>query len=649
MKLKGKKVWKQIAVMILISLAACGAIELLYNVPVWLGRSDKLLAIAAEDVKTKNFEQVNGMLVKKPGKASVTLDFEEQYVDKIKFDYDGNTSTMECEIKIETEDREGNEKIKTITEKNNVLLDASVTNVRCKAKSIRLIFNDQPVAEGMEEDEASFKISGFEIDNTGSVSLWRMAAVFAVAFLILLTLWLSREIAIKTEVFFVIAGLFLGGICLISQPGHKISWDEEIHFQHAYSLSYRMELKNQMYYPPAASLLGSVSRESWPYDVHTSKEEYIEEAKRWSQIGTPDLKDNSEYYSQLVPVNFKTVGYVMSALFIELGKLLHLPFSMIYMMGRLGNLLMYLAVIYLAIRHIPFGKKTMMALGLMPTPLFLASTYSYDATVIAFSFLAISYMLGEILSEREHVEIKNVAIFAGALVIVSLVKAIYAPMLLLGLMIPKAKFRDAKQKKLVWTGIIVLTLLLLSTFVLPALFASPSKGGDLRGGDTSVGRQMRVVFGHPVQYAMMLLKTMADYFLSFSIAGEGVGMLGHGGIVPYISWIPLVLSGVALTERNEGTRRLSKKEKTVVAFTLFVVTAFIWTAMYLSFTPVGSDYFAGVQGRYFLPVTMMGLLLLNNRSTEFRGDRKNYDRLVCIAVTLVTAANYYFAFTVNCY
>ena len=34
----------------------------------------------------------------------------------------------------------------------------------------------------------------------------------------------------------------------------------------------------------------------------------------------------------------------------------------------------------------------------------------------------------------------------------------------------------------------------------------------------------------------------------------------------------------------------------------------VWTALYLSFTPVGADVIRGVQGRYYLPVTMMGLL-----------------------------------------
>ena len=47
---------------------------------------------------------------------------------------------------------------------------------------------------------------------------------------------------------------------------------------------------------------------------------------------------------------------------IKAGQLLHLDFTSIYKLGRLGNLLLYCAVMFLAIRRIPFGKRIMLVL-----------------------------------------------------------------------------------------------------------------------------------------------------------------------------------------------------------------------------------------------------------------------------------------------
>ena len=75
-----------------------------------------------------------------------------------------------------------------------------------------------------------------------------------------------------------------------------------------------------------------------------------------------------------------TFSYLPQALMIQLGRFLHLPFTWIYQLGRLGNLILYCGVIFLAIRKIPFGKRIMMVLALMPTAMFSAVTYTYDTT-----------------------------------------------------------------------------------------------------------------------------------------------------------------------------------------------------------------------------------------------------------------------------
>ena len=47
----------------------------------------------------------------------------------------------------------------------------------------------------------------------------------------------------------------------------------------------------------------------------------------------------------------------------------------------------------------------------MPTAMFSAVTYTYDATVTAFTFLGIAYLLPELADRDRHVSYKNCAVF----------------------------------------------------------------------------------------------------------------------------------------------------------------------------------------------------------------------------------------------
>jgi uncharacterized membrane protein len=55
-------------------------------------------------------------------------------------------------------------------------------------------------------------------------------------------------------------------------------------------------------------------------------------------------------------------------------------------------MLMYVIVVFFAIRKLPKGKLIMSAIALMPTPMYLACTISYDTVVTSFLFLGMAYM-----------------------------------------------------------------------------------------------------------------------------------------------------------------------------------------------------------------------------------------------------------------
>ena len=80
------------------------------------------------------------------------------------------------------------------------------------------------------------------------------------------------------------------------------------------------------------------------------------------------------------------------------------------------------------------GKRILLVMALTPTAMMSAMTYTYDASVNAFSFLGISYLLTEWLDRDRPISYRNCAVFTAAFVLASLPKAVYIPMILLALL-----------------------------------------------------------------------------------------------------------------------------------------------------------------------------------------------------------------------
>ena len=74
-------------------------------------------------------------------------------------------------------------------------------------------------------------------------------------------------------------------------------------------------------------------------------------------------------------------------------------------------------------------------------------------------------------------------------------------------------------------------------------------------------------------------------------------------------------------------------QKFSVSVIVFGVMCLIWTALYLSFTPVGLSQINGVQGRYYIPITIWLLWVLRNKKIVNKMNPAR-DRLVVIALSL---------------
>ena len=103
------------------------------------------------------------------------------------------------------------------------------------------------------------------------------------------------------------------------------------------------------------------------------------------------------------------IDYLPMALVMKLCKGFSLPWGIMFTLGKLGNLLVYGLLMYEAIKRTPVGKVMMSIIGLLPSSLFMACTYSYDPWVMGWLYLgAACFLKEEHINNIERMERKMV-------------------------------------------------------------------------------------------------------------------------------------------------------------------------------------------------------------------------------------------------
>lgn len=136
--------------------------------------------------------------------------------------------------------------------------------------------------------------------------------------------------------------------------------------------------------------------------------------------------------------------YWAQTLGVTLARILGVNYSTLILMGRLSNLLMYVALCWLAVRRMPFFKTLMAVIALTPVPLQLAASFNYDPLVIGLCFLFTATVL-DLAYSRERVRKRDTAILALLAAFIAPSKTVYILVVALCLIIPAEKFGGMKK------------------------------------------------------------------------------------------------------------------------------------------------------------------------------------------------------------
>lgn len=424
---------------------------------------------------------------------------------------------------------------------------------------------------------------------------------------------------------FVPIALVIGIIYMFIIPPFVVP-DEGSHFVTAYLQSSR--ILNEPTVNSDGEILLSSER-LWGYTTDqriASRDTYLQFME--GALGY-DTGSSEELVASREPLKENHPGYVPQVIGITIARLLQLNSEQILLMGRLFALFWYCFIMYWAIKLMPVKKIMLFIVGLLPMTMQQIVSYNYDSLLFGVCFFVIAYILHLIYSNRMIRGYDYLIMIGGGLVIAT-IKLVYLPILGLALFVPKEKFGGGKQKLFSGAGIALSCVIVI---FLGQLSSMKSMLGVQEG--AVAASETRISLGYclenPLNVIMIFYRTIERQ--SSRLLGEMIASpLGWLELqlpnIIIIAFIIILL--VSILKYENETIEFPRVFKGVSAFFVGIVCIGIMAALFFSWTPLGSQEIEGIQGRYFLPVLPIVLLLLQNNIIYIR--HRNIDKYLILSV-----------------
>lgn len=397
-----------------------------------------------------------------------------------------------------------------------------------------------------------------------------------------------------------------------------VSQDDQIHLQQAYS----MFSKSDISWSKAFRMLELTS-------TKVDNLTFAEIDAVYAQLNTAheETKDQQANFGGN-SLSFTRLVYLPYFIGFKVSEFLHLNFTTMIAVSKFCNFFCYVLLLFFAIKVSTHAKKIFFVLAVFLSNIFYASQFSYDPTITASIMLAIALFLR--MLELDNIPPRYIFAFALAGAWGSLPKAIYCPVLLLLLFVPNKNFGDRRRAVACKIAVVILTILLASTFILPML--SGGMGADFRGGDTSVSRQIAYILQNPLHFLVTFGKFTVSNLPELILAQPtSVGVYLPFNytyyVLPIINLACLILLGYVIFTSCKSSKVYTWPVRIAILLVYLLIIYSAIGAMYLSFTPVGANTIEGFQDRYLLPILPLALIFLvptANPNVKARTEKTNF-------------------------
>jgi len=417
-----------------------------------------------------------------------------------------------------------------------------------------------------------------------------------------------RKIFLPQNIFLLFGSIF-GLLFVVITPPFQVP-DEPAHFYRAYQVS-EGTIKGQRQQDALGGLLPKslvvISKQiSGNIPFHPENKQKIGDILRLLRL---PLNSSERCFIQFVNTAIQTpLVYIPQAAGIFLGRIISDSVLILVYLGRLTNLIFWVVLVYHAIKITPVFKYLFLVLALAPMSLFLAASLSADSLTNALSFIFIAVCLK--FSDGKCITIKKRELFVLFLLslMVSLSKQVYFLLAFLVFLIQPDKVGGRRNKWLISLTLILLSLVCSAGW----LYYIEDIYVPFRNG-IQTQTQLFFILSSPLKYAEILLETLKEQWKNLLINYVGVlGWLDTFLLQWQYKYYSVIFIAAALSDGSEDFR-ISLKNRILIFLVFLASVILIFTSQYLSWTLPKASSIEGLQGRYFIPVCPLFLLLLYNK------------------------------------
>lgn len=417
---------------------------------------------------------------------------------------------------------------------------------------------------------------------------------FTLSILLAVYVSLGKRFLKNIEIIGFLTVLIVGSMfAVVEPPCVGVSWDDEVHYQKALSLSHLLD--KQMSAADAQVLKSYQS-------VALYKSFYDSEEQRRMLAIENDLMD-ANYYTDCEDWSGWNVriAYLPSAIGLLLARGMGCSYYQMIIMGRWMNVLMFAILVYCSMRALRHGKMVVLLFVLIPTVIFLSGNYTYDIWLISWLMFGLSSFFGEWQS-KEKLSLRGALKIGIPLFLAVMPKLVYFPICFIAMFMPKEKF-ETDRAKWKYRGFIALVVILPLCLVYFQNFFGGAGQGDVRGGEAVNAASQIEFIKNNFPRAMSILGDYLKQFLNPFVEGKeyllNQAYLGYIDADVKIVLAMIVVGAMLNREKSEVVFPWWTKIGTIVLYgAIGFITAL---AMYVEFTAVGAETVLGCQGRYLIP------------------------------------------------
>lgn len=455
----------------------------------------------------------------------------------------------------------------------------------------------------------------------------------------------------RLEGIYPVAGLFLGLLYLVVLP--PLSAPDEIsHYVSAYQLSSRILGQ------PSNDRYGRVllrPQDAWVEDMEGAfvyeadgdgymqvMQETLEAGVKFCQVLDEsvyqqlwELRGGNSYNpeqaealggalvsSTYPPVQTTPLAYVPQALAMALARLLGFGTLGLMYLGRLGNLLFFVFMVWVAMRRLPFGKEVLFGVALLPMTLHLSASFSYDVMIMGCMFLFTAVCL-DLAYRKEQVQGADLAVVMVLMAVCGPCKMIYAVLMGLCLLVPVRKFGGWGRWALAGAAVAgawAVSMYVVNSQVVASYVAETESYVPWA---QEPGYSILLLVHQPVRLVRMFYQTLLGQMEMYHLTmiGAYLGNLDEVLSVPYVAVVLFTLGLLALAFQKPGESiPLSGGQRIWIVTLCGLCMGAAMFSMLIAWTPLSSWVISGVQGRYFLPFLPVLLMALKNRMVVLTRD-----------------------------